>query len=261
MVMDKILFKSKVDEGNITIERKSHLSERILNYLKELCTGCGMCVEVCPEDCIVLNPPSTKGARPIIVIDAEKCFFCGQCSEVCLFNAIDVKTNGKSVKDLEGTPRYSLTYEINLDKCPPDCNECEKVCPRGALKFINGEGIARDEKRCVYCKTCSTACPEDAIIVEKVFSGDISIDSENCQACGVCEDICPSKAIVFPKMGPDEEAQRIKLIEEKCIYCGACEKACPTGVIKVSRKNASYSVKNRRPWTKKHEEAFRKIVG
>lgn len=258
MVMDKLLFKSKVEEGNIHFERKSHLTTRTLNYWKELCSGCGMCAEVCPQECIQLNPPSSKDKNPLIVINLDECLLCGVCSEVCLFNAIEVSENGEPIKNFEGNPRYSLIYEVDTNKCPPDCNECEKACPRGAINCQNG--FKRDSTRCVYCTSCAIACPEDAIIVEKVFSGEIDINSDECQACGVCVEVCPTGAIYFPKLELGQDVERIKVDEKICIYCGACEQACPVDVITVSRRNASYSVKGKNPWTKTHEEAFKKLI-
>jgi len=256
--MDELVFKSKVEDGNITIERKSHLSERTLKYMRELCSGCGLCAVVCPEDCITLNPPSAKNVHPVIVIDPDKCLLCGICSEACLFNALEVTANGKPVKEFEGTPYFSLIYEIDESKCPPDCKDCELACPRNALKCDNG--VQRDEKLCIYCKNCAIACPENTIIVEKVFSGEIVIEQEKCQTCGVCYEVCHPKAIAFPKFELGREPERITVNEEICIYCGACEKACPLDVIKVVRKNVSYSITGVNPWTKKHEEAFKKIV-
>jgi len=258
MVMDKLLFKSKVQDGNIIIERKSHLGVRTLKYLKELCSGCGLCSDVCPQECIDLNPPSAKETHPFIVIDPDKCLLCGICSEVCLFNALEVTSDQELVKYSDGTPSYSLTYEVDVNKCPPDCRECEIACPRNAIKCENG--FQRDEVRCIYCKSCEIACPEDAIIVEKVFSGEIKVDVDSCQACGVCIEVCPSNAIFFPKFEIGKEPERIKVNEDVCIYCGACEKACPLNGITVIRKNVSYSVKGESPWTKKHEEAFKKIL-
>jgi dissimilatory sulfite reductase (desulfoviridin) alpha/beta subunit len=43
---------------------------------KEMCTGCGICVEECPADAITLED---DGA----VIDEEECIRCGNCHDVC----------------------------------------------------------------------------------------------------------------------------------------------------------------------------------
>ena len=51
----------------------------------EKCTGCGMCIKVCPTK-------ATSGAKKKPhSIDIEKCTRCGACIESCKFDAINVK--------------------------------------------------------------------------------------------------------------------------------------------------------------------------
>jgi len=47
----------------------------------KFCTGCGVCVEWCPVDCITLS-----GGKA--TIDSEKCIGCGECLAVCRFGAV-----------------------------------------------------------------------------------------------------------------------------------------------------------------------------
>lgn len=56
-----------------------------------LCTGCGDCVEVCPEDCI------EGRAKYIHMIDEFDCTRCGKCIEVCGEDAI-IKTSDRLPK-------------------------------------------------------------------------------------------------------------------------------------------------------------------
>ncbi len=49
-----------------------------------------------------------------------------------------------------------------------------------------------DPKTCINCNLCWTACPDEAIIVDK--DGNMAgIDQDFCKKCGLCVDICPSK--------------------------------------------------------------------
>ncbi len=47
----------------------------------EECTGCGTCVEWCPQKALSLNDD-------LAVIDSKKCIGCGECLAMCRFNAV-----------------------------------------------------------------------------------------------------------------------------------------------------------------------------
>jgi uncharacterized Fe-S center protein len=51
------------------------------NIAKKFCTGCGVCIENCPEDAIAM----IEGKA---VIDAGICIGCGECLTVCRFDAV-----------------------------------------------------------------------------------------------------------------------------------------------------------------------------
>jgi len=53
---------------------------------EEKCTGCGMCLEVCPHAVLKMN-----GGR-VEVRDRDACMECGACSRNCPFEAVSVQT-------------------------------------------------------------------------------------------------------------------------------------------------------------------------
>jgi NADH-quinone oxidoreductase subunit F len=58
--------------------------ELVTYSINENCTGCGACVQVCPEKAI------TGEKKKRHVIDTSECIKCGACKTVCRFEAIDV---------------------------------------------------------------------------------------------------------------------------------------------------------------------------
>ena len=52
---------------------------------EEKCTGCGMCLEVCPHKVLEMN------ASHISIQNRDACMECGACSRNCPFDAISVR--------------------------------------------------------------------------------------------------------------------------------------------------------------------------
>lgn len=52
---------------------------------QEKCTGCGMCLEVCPHEVFKMN---TRHAE---IQNRDACMECGACSRNCPFEAISVR--------------------------------------------------------------------------------------------------------------------------------------------------------------------------
>ena len=50
------------------------------------CTGCGMCINVCPHAVFKLN------GRKAVIINRDRCMECGACSLNCPANAILVRS-------------------------------------------------------------------------------------------------------------------------------------------------------------------------
>ncbi|MEW6334622.1 MAG: mercury methylation ferredoxin HgcB [Thermodesulfobacteriota bacterium] len=53
---------------------------------QEKCTGCGMCLEVCPHEVFKMN------TRHVEIQHRDACMECGACSRNCPFDAITVQT-------------------------------------------------------------------------------------------------------------------------------------------------------------------------
>jgi NAD-dependent dihydropyrimidine dehydrogenase PreA subunit len=57
-----------------------------LQYDVSRCTGCGMCVNVCPHAVFAMN------ARAAKVVNPDACMECSACQQNCPFGAISVES-------------------------------------------------------------------------------------------------------------------------------------------------------------------------
>ncbi len=102
------------------------------------------------------------------------------------------------------TNQYRVTE--NCQNCL--AASCQKVCPKGAISFVNGKSKI-DQDKCIKCGKCATACPYNAIIHMQ----------RPCQAA------CGMDAI-----GSDEHGRAV-IDQDKCVSCGQCLVSCPFGAI------------------------------
>ena len=102
------------------------------------------------------------------------------------------------------TKRYQVT-----DLCQ-GClaASCQRVCPKGAVQFVNGKSMI-DETACIKCGKCAASCPYHAI----------TFIERPCQAA------CGMDAI-----GVDENG-KARIDYERCVSCGQCLVSCPFGAI------------------------------
>jgi formate hydrogenlyase subunit 6/NADH:ubiquinone oxidoreductase subunit I len=53
------------------------------------CTGCEMCIVVCPVDCIEIVPgPEHAVLRPLVEVDLDRCIGCTLCAQYCPWETI-----------------------------------------------------------------------------------------------------------------------------------------------------------------------------
>ena len=111
-------------------------------------------------------------------------------------------------------PRMDFT----LGYCRPDCADCAKACPAGAIRLFKP-----DEKR--HMRQAYAVYVRDSCLVARE---DL--------ACGNCAEHCPYKAISLVKDGDGRAYPKVDLA--KCAGCGACEYHCPSKAIRVVGRTA-----------------------
>lgn len=240
----------KENRKEISLSRNFLTRKYVLRLNKELCTGCGICAQVCPKEAIEEKPPAVVSGRlkkkPTIDIDLKKCVFCGECVVLCPYQALKMEVDGEETTNVvknEAFPVLLKEVQVNKYICyfKPKCNlECQESCPTESIKAEtkrSEDGIIQrvteiniDESNCLYCKVCESVCPLGAIHVKKPFQGTIELNAELCpEGCRACVDICRTHAI---ELGENDKPE---VSPEFCLYCSACQKVCPKEAIKVKR--------------------------
>lgn len=178
--------EKKVDGGLATIldkkvpQRKTPIvppGAQSLRNLTTHCTGCQLCVSVCPNH--VLRPSS--GLKTLMQPESsyERGYCrpeCTKCAEVCPAGAIRLIT----VADKSA---IQIGHAVWVkENCVPltdgvECGNCARHCPTGAITMITSDPDNPDspkvpvvnEERCIGCGACENLCPArpfSAIYVE-----------------------------------------------------------------------------------------------
>jgi len=125
-------------------------------HLAESCTGCGNCVDACPEEIISLGPDGL----PVLSFDEAGCTFCRACVMACeepVFSPFDTQP----------FPHRISVGANCLSNSGVACQSCADACPSGALDFDLrvrpvGAVVVKPEK-CTGCGMCQSVCPVAAL--------------------------------------------------------------------------------------------------
>ena len=63
---------------------KSKIRGRV-TFQEDFCKGCGLCVNACPKNIIVLDTTkiNAKGYHPASITDMDSCIACSSCALMC----------------------------------------------------------------------------------------------------------------------------------------------------------------------------------
>lgn len=160
---------------------------------KRTLTETGFAEDVSGEKAVLPVPVGAKSAASFRV----KCVGCMKCIAKC--------PNG-ILRPSSAAGGFGRPYlDFRFGWCRPNCNECAKACPAGAIdvKVVGGmkggqrTGIAVwHRERCIAasgkdaCRACSRHCPSKAITLK---DGLPVVDAGKCTGCGKCEHYCPAR--------------------------------------------------------------------
>lgn len=155
------------------------------------------------EDINSGNIGLTTTPKGVLVTKKARCTGCHRCETACTaYNYGSVGSFFSRVKihrhfyygDAGIGSGGGLYGDLNFttDTCR-QCKdpECMKVCPIKAIAYNEERGcITVDDRRCIGCSACTTACPWMMATVNPQIK-----KSGKCNLCGECASACPTGAL------------------------------------------------------------------
>jgi electron transport complex protein RnfB len=147
------------------------------------CLGLGTCAKVCKFGAI------TMGSDGIAFIDEKKCTGCGRCVEQCPQSSIAVLNRGVDVYAGCTNRDKGKAVTQNCTAGCTGCGICAKNCPFGAIAMNRNLPVI-DPEKCRSCWVCVQNCPRKCILTNKPDKVAL-IDQDKCIKCALCKKACP----------------------------------------------------------------------
>ena len=171
--------QEKLTDGGLAVIEQKKIPRRAtpivpagaasLRNMAHHCTGCQLCVAVCPNGVLRPSEKLTSLMQPEMSYERGYCRpECTKCSEVCPAGAILPVTAAEKSSVQIG---HAVWIRAN---CVPltdgvDCGNCARHCPSEAITMVPSD----------------TADPDSPKIPV--------VNTERCIGCGACENLCPAR--------------------------------------------------------------------
>jgi ferredoxin len=188
----------------------------------EMCTRCGACAQVCPENAIDLS----------FQIDLSKCKSHRACVTACAtigaiaFDRVDRKRSVQCdlVLDLRSDPMMRMS-QTPQGYFAPGNDPLEQALLVNQLLEMVGEFekpkyFAYNDKVCAHgrngkvgCNACINVCSTGAISsLFKNGQGTVEVNPNLCMGCGACATVCPSGAMRYNYPSVPHQGKELKTI-------------------------------------------------
>jgi ferredoxin len=89
-----------------------------------------------------------------------------------------------------GARKGEMIVEVEDEKLA----EVEKSFKKLGVEVVElGEGVVKDEEKCIHCGLCISICPVEVFRFNE--EKKVVADTKHCIHCGVCVNVCPAKAL------------------------------------------------------------------
>lgn len=175
---------------------------------------------VCRDKCDYIGIKSCKAAK--ISINGTKecdwgCIGLGDCENSCPFDAIHMTESGLPEVDYDKCTGCGVC----VAQCPQHVLMTVPKKLRGAIALCQcrnprkGQIMKNCKRGCIKCMKCERNCPTGAI---KVINGIPEVDYSLCDSCNKCVEGCPTKVLVLVQ-------NKIEYQEGSCSGCNAHQTA------------------------------------
>jgi ferredoxin-type protein NapG len=128
---------------------------------RDTCSRCRKCVEVCPAQCIKIDPAGHRGeGAPYIAAEEMPCVVC------------------EGLKCMHECPTGALS--------PIPLNDIDMGTA------VWNEGICVRTKQGTDCTICIDLCPIGSVAIE-LHENKVKVHPDGCVGCGVCQQRCPTE--------------------------------------------------------------------
>jgi len=145
---------SKGEYNGIQTCRAAKLSTGSVKTCSYGCQGLGDCTLVCKFDALAM------GEDGLPHVNYENCTGCGLCVEECPQKILTLVPRPRLGSIVLCSNRTTLKASV-IKTCKVGCIKCEicvKSCPEGAITMVNGIPVT-DYAKCTSCGVCVEKCP------------------------------------------------------------------------------------------------------